>query len=110
MKLNSGLDRGRHRGARPGEELVAICRIQRPNVAGFIKRDELILAGELAPELEIQEGIGSPLIGADVFAERLLVHRGHTRGLGGESKRHCEKKQAGRCADHAANTAHLRLL
>ena len=41
LKLDSRLDRGRHGHARPGEEAVAICRIERPNLAGLIERPEL---------------------------------------------------------------------
>src|SRR2546427_10396905 len=36
LKLDAGLDRRRDRGARTGEEPVAIRRIQRPNLARFI--------------------------------------------------------------------------
>src|SRR5207237_4939964 len=111
LKLNSGLDRGRGSGARTGEELVAICRIQRPNVAGLIKRDELIRAGELAPELEIQESVGSPLISAGVLAERLLAYRAHGGSL--TRQRHgsyCEENHGDRRSDQCPSIAHMRPL
>ncbi len=57
LKFDSGFDRRRDCNSGSGEEAAVICRIQGPNVSGFIKRDELILPAELAPYLEIQEGI-----------------------------------------------------
>ena len=41
-KLDSGLNRVGNGGSRTREEAVVIGRIQRPNLSGFIKRDELI--------------------------------------------------------------------
>jgi hypothetical protein len=39
LKLDSGLDRRGNRGARACEEAIEIGRIQRPHVAGFVKRN-----------------------------------------------------------------------
>ena len=66
-----------------GREAVVIDRIQRPHLAGFIKRDELIFPRELAPHLEIHKGIRFPLIGARVLTKGFLVHGAH----GGRSLR-----------------------
>src|SRR5205823_2869583 len=73
LKLDPGFDRGRDRSARTGEEAVAVRRIQRPNLSGFIERDELVRPGEFIPHLEICEGIRCPPIHAGVFTKDLLV-------------------------------------
>ena len=87
-ELNSGLDYGRDRSRRTGEEAVPICGIEHPNLAGFIKSDELVRACKLAPHLEIHEGIldcmlrgfgphGVPLIDAGILTKNLFIDRMH---------------------------------
>src|SRR6185295_15733729 len=80
LKFDSRLDRRGNRHPRSGEELVAVDRIQRPNLTGFIKRDKLtglVESDEFVPQLEVHERIRLPAIHAGVFTENLLVKDAH---------------------------------
>ena len=48
LKRDPRFDGGRNRGAGPNEEAVAIRRIKRPHLSGFIKGDELRRLAETA--------------------------------------------------------------
>src|SRR2546423_2265519 len=81
LETDLGFDRGPNRCTGASEEAVVSRRIQRPHLAGFVQRNELIRSAQLAPELEIEESTVLPLIGAGVLAKGPFVHRLHNRSL-----------------------------
>ena len=108
LKFNSRLDGRRNRHARSGEELVAVGRVQRPHLTGFVERDEFARLGEAAefiPQLEIHEPIRFPAIYARVFTKHLLVHGAHDGSLNRRERDHrSEENRTARCADRCPRT------
>jgi hypothetical protein len=72
-KFYSRFDRIGNRSAGASDELSTVGREQGANLSGFVKRDKVILPSELTPHLKVDEVIWSPLIRANIFAERLII-------------------------------------
>src|SRR5207237_9220442 len=108
LKLDSRLDGGGYCGARTGEELIAIGRIQRPDLAGFIERNEFRFAesAEFLPHLQIHKRGRTRAIYAGVFTKNLLVHRAHDGSLKHRSRAHHSQKS--RRERHANPGTHTR--
>jgi hypothetical protein len=78
--------------AATGDEAIAACRGQRPNVACFIECDELVRSGELVPDLQIQVRAGTPLIDACILAQSTIVEsRGAASGTRRREQDHHKK-------------------
>src|SRR5215831_17056702 len=67
MKFNLGLDVGRQGRARAGGETACLHRVEGPDLPGLVECDELILALEFAPHLQIEEAPVLAAINAGVL-------------------------------------------